>query len=83
MSISDLDIYRTANELIRHHAADAWLQAAQFADLCATRHDRAGFNVWVKALENIGLTSSRPSWTPPKNPRPKQLAKRMFKPLDF
>ncbi|HEY4135681.1 MAG TPA: hypothetical protein VGO34_10750 [Alphaproteobacteria bacterium] len=53
MSISDLDIYRTANELIRHHAADARLQAAQFADLCATRHDRAGFNVWVRVIAAI------------------------------
>ncbi|HEY4135683.1 MAG TPA: site-specific integrase [Alphaproteobacteria bacterium] len=37
----------------------------------------------VTALENIGVTGCRPNWTPPQNPRPKQLARRIFKPPNF
>jgi hypothetical protein len=44
--ISDLDIYRAANLLIKRHGADAELVAAQRADLMLDRGDIDGVHVW-------------------------------------
>ena len=46
--ISDLDIYRAANLLIRQHGADAELVAAQRVDLMLDRGDLDGRLVWVR-----------------------------------
>jgi len=40
--ISELDIWRAANLLIRNHGADAELEAAQRADLMLKRGDDEG-----------------------------------------
>ncbi len=59
---SDLDIYRTANVLIREHGEDAALEAAQRADAMLEAGDLEGHAVWcqiVKAVEEL-LTKERP-----------------------
>jgi len=60
---SDLDIFRTANELIREHGKDAALEAAMRADVMLEKGDLEGQVVWkriVRAVEEIQRTD-RPS----------------------
>ncbi len=47
---SDLDIYRTANVLIREHGEDAALEAAQRADAMLEKGSLAGQRVWKRVL---------------------------------
>ncbi len=59
---SDLDIYRSANELIEQHGEDAPIEAAMRADELATDGDMEGRAVWlriVKAIEEL-LSEERP-----------------------
>ncbi len=44
----DLDIYRTANVLIREHGAGAALEAAQRADAMLERGNMDGCAVWKR-----------------------------------
>ena len=46
--ISDLDIYRAANLLIKQHGADAELVAAKRADQMLDRGDFDGVQVWKR-----------------------------------
>ncbi len=48
--IPDLDIYRSANVLIREHGEDAALEAAQHADAMLERGDMEGAAVWRRIL---------------------------------
>ncbi len=53
---SDLDIYRSANVLIREHGEDAALEAAMQADAMLAKGDLEGQTVWkriVRAVEEI------------------------------
>ncbi len=53
---SDLDIYRSANELIEQHGEDAPIEAAMRADECLAAGDMEGEAVWlriVKAIEEL------------------------------
>ncbi len=53
---SDLDIYRSANELIEQHGEDAPIEAAMRADELAADGDMEGRSVWlriVKAVEEL------------------------------
>ncbi len=53
---SDLDIFRTANELIREHGEDAALEAAMRADAMREKGDLEGQVVWkriVRAVQDI------------------------------
>ncbi len=53
---SDLDIYRSANVLIREHGEDATLEAAKHADAMLEKGDLEGLAVWkrvVRAVEEI------------------------------
>ena len=50
---SDLDIYRTANVLIREHGEDAALEAAQRADAMLERGDMEGAAVWRRVLRAV------------------------------
>ena len=57
--ISDLDTYRSANVLIRHHGEDATLEAAMRADAMLERGDLDGYAVWrriLRAVENLCRT---------------------------
>jgi len=51
--ISDLDIWRAANLLIRQHGADAELAAARRADLMLNRGDLEGQTVWKRIRRAI------------------------------
>ncbi len=53
---SDLDIYRSANELIKQHGDAADIEAAMRADECLAAGDMEGESVWlriVKAVEEL------------------------------
>jgi len=50
---SDLDIYRTANVLIREHDEDAALEAAQRADAMLEKGAIDGQRVWKRVLKAI------------------------------
>ncbi len=59
---SDLDIYRSANELIKQHGEVADIEAAMRADGCLAAGDMEGEAVWlriVKAIEEL-LSKERP-----------------------
>ncbi len=60
---SDIDIYRSANELIEQHGKDAPIHAAMRADELMETGDMEGRAVWiriVKAVEEL-LSGGRPS----------------------
>ncbi len=59
---SDLDIYRSANELINQHGDAADIKAAMRADERLAAGDMEGRDVWlriVKAVEEL-LSEERP-----------------------
>ena len=61
--IPDLDIFRTANVLVKHHGQDAPIQAAMRADAMLEKGDVDGYAVWkriVKAVEEL-LSKERPA----------------------
>ncbi len=47
---SDLDIYRTANVLVKHYGEDAALEAAQRADAMLEKGSLDGQRVWTRVL---------------------------------
>ncbi len=56
MMTSDLDIYRSAHELIKQHGEAADIEAAMRADECLAAGDVEGEAVWkriVKAIEEL------------------------------
>ena len=59
---SDLDIYRTANELIKQHGDDAVIHAAMQADKMLEAGDIDGQAVWKQILAAIDelLSKERP-----------------------
>ncbi len=59
---SDIDIYLSANELIKQHGEDAPIRAAMRADELMETGDMEGVAVWkriVKAIEEL-LSEERP-----------------------
>ncbi len=52
--IPDLDIYRTANILVKQHGEDAPIQAAMRADAMLERADLDGCAVWRRVLRAVG-----------------------------
>ncbi len=61
--IPDLDIYRSANLLVKHHGQDAPIHAAMRADAMLDKGDLDGAAVWkriVKAVEKL-LSKERPA----------------------
>ena len=57
--IYDIDIYRSANVLIREHGEDATIEAYQRADQMLNRGDIDGLAVWehiLAAIEEIRRT---------------------------
>ena len=47
---SDLDIYRSAQALVKQHGEDAPIHAAMRADAMLEKGDLDGFAVWKRAL---------------------------------
>ena len=62
--ISDLDIRRAADLLIRRHGADAELEAARLQDLMVERGDNEGWLVWVQIRRAIEALPAPPSGRP-------------------
>ena len=62
---SDLDIYRTANELIKQHGEDAPIHAAMRADELLEVGDMEGKAVWLRILAAVDelLSGERPEGT--------------------
>ncbi len=59
---SDLDIYRSAHELIEQHGEDAPIHAAMRADELMEAGDMEGRVVWVRIMKAIAklLSEERP-----------------------
>jgi hypothetical protein len=62
--ISDLDIWRAANLLIRQHGANAELEAARLQDLMLDRGDDEGRLVWARIRRAIEALCAPPSGGP-------------------
>ncbi len=61
--IPNLDIYRTANLLVKQHGKDAPVHAAMRTDAMLERGDLDGCAVWkriLKAVEGLQGTDMRP-----------------------
>ena len=61
--IPDLDIYRSAQVLVKHHGEDAPIQAAMRADAMLDRADLDGYAVWrriLRAVEELQGTKPKP-----------------------
>ncbi len=59
---SDLDTYRSANELIKQYGDAADIEAAMRADACLAAGDMEGEAVWLRILKAIAelLSEERP-----------------------
>ena len=52
--IPELDIYRSANVLIREHGEDAALEAAKHADAMLEKGNLEGQTVWKRIVRAVG-----------------------------
>ncbi len=62
MMTSDLDIYRSAQALIKQHGQDAPIQAAMKADAMLDKGDLGGYAAWkriLKAAEEVQGTEPK------------------------
>ncbi len=50
--IPDLDIYRSAQALVKQHGQDAPIHAAKRADAMLEKGDLDGYGVWKRALSS-------------------------------
>ncbi len=50
---SDLDIYRSAQVLVKRHGPDAPVQAAMRADAMLDKGDLDGYAVWKRVLKAV------------------------------
>ena len=50
---SDLDIYRSAQALVKQHGADAPIHAAMRADALLDKGDLDGYDVWKRILRTV------------------------------
>ena len=51
--ITDLDIYRSANILVKRHGQDAPIEAAMRADAMLDKDDLDGYAVWKRILRAV------------------------------
>ncbi len=61
--IPDLDIYRSAQVLVKRHGADAPIEAAMRADAMLEKGDLDGYGVWKRILRAVKelLSKERPA----------------------
>ena len=52
--IPDLDIYRSANILVKRHGQDAPIHAAMRADAMLEKDNLDGYAVWKRILRAVG-----------------------------
>jgi hypothetical protein len=62
--ISELDIWRAANLLIRQHGDGAEIEAARRVGRMLDRGDRDGQLVWLRVLKTIVALQAPPSGPP-------------------
>jgi hypothetical protein len=62
--ISELDIWRAANLLIRQHGAEAQLEAVRKQDLMLDRGDEEGQLAWARIRRAIRALQASPSGPP-------------------
>jgi hypothetical protein len=58
--VSDLDVWRAANPLIRQHGAEAELEAARLHDLMLERGDEEGRLTWLRIRRAIEALREAP-----------------------
>jgi hypothetical protein len=61
--ISDIDIYRSANLLVKRHGEDAPIHAAMRADAMLDKGDLDGYAVWkriLRAMEELQGANAGP-----------------------
>ncbi len=51
MTVSDLDVFRSANVLVNRHGAEATIHAAMHADAMLEKGDLDGQRVWLGILK--------------------------------
>ena len=61
MTVSDLDIWRSANELIKQFGDTADLEAAARADGFLNKGDPHGQRVWLRIMKAVDELQSKPS----------------------
>jgi hypothetical protein len=67
-TISEIDVWRAAQQMIEIYGEDAGWQAALRADHLLEEGDSGGFNVWVRIVKSIkALQQDMPSASDPKN----------------
>ncbi len=59
---SDIDIYRSANLLVKQHSEDAPIEAAMRADAMLEAGDLDGYATWKRILRAV-------AWVAPPSPR--------------
>ena len=52
--LTNLDIYRSANVLVKRHGQDAPIESAMRADAMIEKGDLAGYAVWKRILRAVG-----------------------------
>ena len=63
MGIPDLDIYRSAQVLMKHHGQDAPIEAAVNADAMLEAGDLDGYATWRRILRAVAaLRRTEPGW---------------------
>ncbi len=61
--LTDLDIYRSGQVLVKSHGADASIHAAMRADAMLEKDDLDGYTVWKQilwAVEELQRTAPKP-----------------------
>ncbi len=60
--IPDLDIYRSAQVLVKQHGEDASIHTAMRADAMLEAGDLVGYDVWKRIVKAVGelLSKERP-----------------------
>ena len=58
--IPDLDIYRSAQVLVKHHGADAPIHAGMRADAMLEKGDLDGYATWQRILRAVSRAISLP-----------------------
>ena len=51
--VTDIDIYRTANQYIKQHGEDAAIQAAMRSDELLAQGDFDGQKVWIRIMKAV------------------------------
>ncbi len=59
--IPDLDIWRSAGILVKHHGDDAPIQAAMRADATLEAGDMDGYAAWRRILRAVGVLRTGPT----------------------